>query len=116
MISFLETRIAKLLSKHRLKLIIIDSIAALFRVEFETWELSARAKALATIGKLLHKLSHQYKICILCVNQVRDIVPLSVGRGLFSKVFQKENLFLGRGGEFRKVERNLLVGTGKHIM
>lgn len=73
LISFLETRITNLLSNHKLKLIIIDSITALFRVEFENWELAARAKTLATVGKLLHKLSHQYKICVICVNQVSAV-------------------------------------------
>jgi len=70
----LETRISVLLKKHNLKVIVIDSVAALFRVEFETWELAAKAKMLSTLGHLLHKLSFEHKICIICVNQVPNYI------------------------------------------
>lgn len=49
---------------------VIDSIAALFRVEYSLGETSKRAKVLRSFGAQLHKLSNLYSIPVVCVNQV----------------------------------------------
>ena len=69
--SIITHRLPVLLNRGAIKLVIIDSIAALFRVEYSIGETSKRAKILRSFGAQLHKLSHLYAIPIVCVNQVR---------------------------------------------
>ena len=66
-----------LLNRGAIKLVIIDSIAALFRVEYSFGETSKRAKVLRSSGAQLHKLSHQHGIPVVCVNQVCTLKLLS---------------------------------------
>jgi len=63
-------RLPVLLNRGGIKLVIIDSIAALFRVEYSLGETSKRAKILRSFGAQLHKLSNLYSIPVVCVNQV----------------------------------------------
>lgn len=63
-------RLPVLLNRGAIKLVIIDSIAALFRVEYSLGETSKRAKVLRSFGAQLHKLSNLYSIPVVCVNQV----------------------------------------------
>ena len=63
-------RLPVLLNRGPIKLVVIDSIAALFRVEYSFGETSKRAKVLRSFGAQLHKLSHQCGIPVVCVNQV----------------------------------------------
>ena len=60
-----------LLSQGRIKLIIIDSVAALFRSEFGLKDMVKRAKQLSSFAGHLQKLSGQYGAPVVCVNQVR---------------------------------------------
>lgn len=71
--TLLDVRIHTLLTKTRVKLVVIDSIAALFRVEFNLDELPERAKVLSKFGRLLHDLSFKNNIAVVCVNQVSDV-------------------------------------------
>ena len=59
-----------LLNRGAIKLVVIDSIAALCRVEYSFGETSKRANVLRSFGAHLHKLSAQYAIPVVCVNQV----------------------------------------------
>ena len=70
--ALVSDRLPLLLKQGDVKLLVIDSIAALFRVEFDQNELAKRAQMLAKFGSQLHKLSHKYGVCIICVNQVTD--------------------------------------------
>lgn len=70
--SLLDVRIHALLSQHDIKLLIIDSIAALFRAEYDFADITDRSKMLSRFGRLLHTLSHSNKMCVVCVNQVSD--------------------------------------------
>jgi len=72
--SLLDVRIHGLVSKVNLKIIVIDSIAALFRAEYDLNETQERAKVLAKFGRLLLDLSSKYKLCVLCINQVTDLM------------------------------------------
>lgn len=65
-------KIPTFLSKRKLGLIVIDSIAAAYRVEYEENKLKNRAKSLRTIGYALHKYSRLFNVCIVCLNQVNS--------------------------------------------
>lgn len=71
--SLLDGRIHALLLKVKLKIIVIDSIAALFRTEYDLSEMQERAKMLAKFGRLLLDMSSKYKLCVICINQVSDM-------------------------------------------
>lgn len=49
---------------------VIDSVAALFRCHYESHNLVARAKHLASLATQLRKLAVQYNVAVVCVNQV----------------------------------------------
>uniref|UniRef100_A0A0A9XRX5 DNA repair protein XRCC3 n=1 Tax=Lygus hesperus TaxID=30085 RepID=A0A0A9XRX5_LYGHE len=68
----LGKRLPILLRNHKIGLIILDSIAALFRSDYTNRQLVQRAKDLRTIGTQLHKLSATNNMAVLCVNQVTD--------------------------------------------
>ncbi|XP_073986153.1 X-ray repair cross complementing protein spindle B [Rhodnius prolixus] len=59
-------------SRNKIGLIVIDSIAAIFRSEYTMKEFIHRANDMRTIGMQLHKLADKYNIAIVCVNQVTD--------------------------------------------
>lgn len=68
------------MKNSNVRLIVIDSIAALFRVEFAIDEGVARSRALADLGQRLHKISFEYSTAIVCINQVsieRALLPFS---------------------------------------
>lgn len=67
-------RLPLLLNRGAIKLVIIDSITALFRVEYSLGETSKRAKVLRSFGAQLQKLSHLHSIPVVCVNQVSDVI------------------------------------------
>jgi len=66
----LEYKLPSLLSQHNIKLIIVDSIAALFRAEYVPSQHAARANLLKTIGSKLSYLSWKHSAAVICVNQV----------------------------------------------
>ncbi|OWF38226.1 DNA repair protein XRCC3-like [Mizuhopecten yessoensis] len=68
----IKMKLPLLLSKGVIKLVVVDSVAALFRCEYEAWEMVKRSKHLTSFAATLHQLSHQYGIPIVCVNQVTD--------------------------------------------
>ncbi len=61
-----------------MKLIVVDSLAALFRCEFESGEMFSRAKQLQRFGGRLHALSLKHNIPVVCVNQVRTITDFII--------------------------------------
>ncbi|KAM5125494.1 DNA repair protein XRCC3 isoform 1-T2 [Mantella aurantiaca] len=61
-----------LLLRGQVRLIVIDSIAALFRCEFAAKDAIVKAKHLQTIGAKLHHLSRDFTTPIFCINQVTD--------------------------------------------
>ncbi|XP_057333611.1 DNA repair protein XRCC3 [Microplitis mediator] len=62
-------KIPVMLTREEIGLIVIDSIAAPYRVEYETLNLKDRAKSLRSIGRALHNYSKN-NICIICINQL----------------------------------------------
>ncbi|XP_051478595.1 DNA repair protein XRCC3 isoform X2 [Apus apus] len=70
-------RISLLLSRGMVRLVVIDSIAALFRCEFGASDSVTKARYLQTFGAQLHSLSTRFRTPILCINQVADAVSES---------------------------------------
>ncbi len=66
----IHKRIPVLLGQGKVKLVVIDSIAAIFRCEFGMSETYQRAKRLSSLAAQLLRLSSQYNIPVVCVNQV----------------------------------------------
>ncbi|XP_029453902.1 DNA repair protein XRCC3 isoform X2 [Rhinatrema bivittatum] len=67
-------RVPILLLRGSVRLIIVDSVAALFRGEFAAKDSAVRAKHLQTLGAKLQNLSCGFQTPILCINQVTDAV------------------------------------------
>ncbi|NXN73364.1 XRCC3 protein, partial [Himantopus himantopus] len=63
-------RISLLLTRGMVRLVVIDSIAALFRCEFGVSDSVMKARYLQTFGAQLHNLSTRFRTPIMCVNQV----------------------------------------------
>lgn len=56
------------------RLLVIDSLAALFRVEYGRDDGIPRAKTLMAFGRLLKKYADEHSLVVVCVNQVSDFV------------------------------------------
>uniref|UniRef100_A0A8C5QGJ1 DNA repair protein n=1 Tax=Leptobrachium leishanense TaxID=445787 RepID=A0A8C5QGJ1_9ANUR len=63
-----------LLLRGVVRLIVIDSIAALFRCEFTAKDSFLKAKHLQTLGAKLQELSSRFLTPVLCINQVTATV------------------------------------------
>ena len=70
MCKLVNERLPVLFSKFNVKLIVIDSIAALFRSEFSSMESKQRAKKLNYLASALRNLGDKHGIPIVCINQV----------------------------------------------
>ncbi|XP_029985053.1 DNA repair protein XRCC3 [Sphaeramia orbicularis] len=66
-------RVPLLLSRGLVRFLVVDSVAALFRSEFEASDWLERNKQLLTLSSCLHHLSHEFNIPVLCINQVTDV-------------------------------------------
>ncbi|XP_046877820.1 DNA repair protein XRCC3 [Hypomesus transpacificus] len=67
-------RVPVLLSRGLVRLVVVDSVAALFRSEFQADEAAERARHMQTLAGTLHRLSHSYNAPVLCINQVTDVI------------------------------------------
>ena len=70
LLHFILYQLEVAIQRKDLGLIVIDSIAALFRGEFGAAQSVARADALFTLARKLKQLAHVYDLLIVCVNQV----------------------------------------------
>ncbi|XP_038161270.1 DNA repair protein XRCC3 [Cyprinodon tularosa] len=77
----LSRRAPLLLAQGRVRLIVVDSVAALFRCEFQADDWLERNKQLLCFSSMLHKLSQDFTTPVLCINQVTDLFNQS-GSGL----------------------------------
>ncbi|XP_075226432.1 DNA repair protein XRCC3-like isoform X3 [Lycorma delicatula] len=64
------TQLPHLLTRQSIGLVVIDSITAVFRADYDQHDMATRAKDLRTVGLQLHSLANQFHISVLCVNQV----------------------------------------------
>ncbi|XP_039981121.1 DNA repair protein XRCC3 [Xiphias gladius] len=69
----LSRRIPLLLARGLVRLLVVDSVAALFRSEFQSEDWLERNKQLLTFSSALHHLSQEFTTPVLCINQVTDV-------------------------------------------
>ncbi|NXU61931.1 XRCC3 protein, partial [Horornis vulcanius] len=78
----ISRRLSLLLARGMVRLVVIDSIAALFRGEFGPAQAALKARYLQTFGAQLHSLSTRFRTPIMCINQVwYQIASYSIGTG-----------------------------------
>ncbi|XP_018084099.1 X-ray repair complementing defective repair in Chinese hamster cells 3 L homeolog isoform X2 [Xenopus laevis] len=70
----IKKKVPVLLLRGSIRLVVIDSIAALFRCEFAAKDAAVKAKHLQTLGAKLHNISNRFITPVLCINQVTDRV------------------------------------------
>uniref|UniRef100_A0A8C8Z812 DNA repair protein n=1 Tax=Prolemur simus TaxID=1328070 RepID=A0A8C8Z812_PROSS len=63
-----------LLSRGMARLVVIDSVAAPFRCEFDGQASAPRARRLQSLGATLRRLSSAFQSPVLCINQVTEVV------------------------------------------
>ncbi|GLD72009.1 DNA repair protein XRCC3 [Lates japonicus] len=69
----LSQRVPLLLARGLVRLLVVDSVAALFRSEFLADNWLERNKQLLTFSSALHHLSQEFTTPVLCINQVTDV-------------------------------------------
>ncbi|XP_045916579.1 DNA repair protein XRCC3 isoform X1 [Micropterus dolomieu] len=73
----LSRRVPLLLARGLVRLLVVDSVAALFRSEFQAADWLERSKQLLTFSSTLHHLSQEFTTPVLCINQVTDVFSSS---------------------------------------
>lgn len=63
-------KVPVLLSRGMARLVVIDSVAAPFRCEFDSQASAPRARRLQSLGAALRELSSAFQSPVLCINQV----------------------------------------------
>ncbi|XP_039637328.1 DNA repair protein XRCC3 [Perca fluviatilis] len=69
----LSRRVPLLLARQHVRLVVVDSVAALFRSEFQASDWLERSKQLISFSHTLHTLSLEFNTPVLCINQVTDV-------------------------------------------
>ena len=69
----LQKKLPLALARGKIKLVVIDSVAALFRCHYDNKNLVVRAKHLASLATQLRQLADRYNTAVICVNQVRQL-------------------------------------------
>ncbi|XP_012326601.1 DNA repair protein XRCC3 isoform X1 [Aotus nancymaae] len=67
-------KVPVLLSRGMARLVVIDSVAAPFRCEFDSQASIPRARCLQSLGATLRELSSAFQSPVLCINQVTEAV------------------------------------------
>lgn len=70
-------RVPLLLARGLVRLVVVDSVAALFRSDFLASDWLERNRQLLTFSAALHHLSREYSTPVLCINQVTDVFSSS---------------------------------------
>lgn len=76
----MSEKVPVLLARGMARLVVIDSVAAPFRSEFDRAALALRAQRLLALGAELRRLSCTFRSPVLCVNQV-GLPPAPAGPG-----------------------------------
>jgi hypothetical protein len=107
----LHLQLPILLSRNRIRLVIIDSIAANFRVAYNSSDgptLHQRSKDLCKLGAKLKEISDLFQLPIVCVNQVSDLLSKNDIREFIGN---KDDNFW----EYDYYQRQLLTGKSSKI-
>ncbi|XP_028296400.1 DNA repair protein XRCC3 isoform X2 [Gouania willdenowi] len=75
----LSQRVPLLVARGLVRLLVLDSIAALFRSEFQASDWMERNKQLISFSSKIKDLSQQFNLVVLCINQVTDVMDQSGG-------------------------------------
>nr|CAD7424350.1 unnamed protein product [Timema monikensis] len=67
-------QLPQLLAQKSVGLIVVDSIAGVFRADFEPRDSVSRAKEMRAVGGQLHRLAEEFRVAIICVNQVTTVI------------------------------------------
>lgn len=70
----MSEKVPVLLARGMARLVVIDSVAAPFRSEFDRAALALRAQRLLALGAELRRLSCTFRSPVLCVNQVTEAI------------------------------------------
>ncbi|TKS65083.1 DNA repair protein XRCC3 X-ray repair cross-complementing protein 3 [Collichthys lucidus] len=73
----LSRRVPLLLARGLVRLLVVDSVAALFRCEFQAADWLERTKQLLSFSSTLHHLSLEFTTPVLCINQVTNVFDSS---------------------------------------
>ncbi|KAM6915496.1 DNA repair protein XRCC3 [Xenentodon cancila] len=73
----LQSRAPLLLARGLVRLIVVDSVAALFRCEFQADDWLERNRQLISFSSTVHRLSHEFTVPVLCINQVTGVFSQS---------------------------------------
>ncbi|XP_067131357.1 DNA repair protein XRCC3-like isoform X1 [Centruroides vittatus] len=74
----LEKQLPPLIMSRNIKLVILDSVAALFRCEYGIDQTMERSLDLQKLGLILRRLATAHGLAVICVNQVTDIIDETV--------------------------------------
>lgn len=74
LLTCLSRRVHLLLSRSLVRLVVLDSVAALFRSEFEASDWLQRHQQLLAVSSALQQISRQFNAPVLCINQVVDLL------------------------------------------
>lgn len=66
----LSRRVPLLLAQGLVRLLVVDSVAAVFRCEFQAADWLERTKQMLAVSSTLHHLSQEFSTPVLCINQV----------------------------------------------
>lgn len=77
----LKRDLPALLSGRNVKLIVIDSVAALFRCEYTINDGLKRQRDLHNLGSLVRKFSDTYGAAVVCTNQVTSVITSTNNSG-----------------------------------
>uniref|UniRef100_H3CGT7 DNA repair protein n=1 Tax=Tetraodon nigroviridis TaxID=99883 RepID=H3CGT7_TETNG len=69
----LSRRVPLLLARGLVRLLVLDSVAAVFRGEFQAAEWQERTRQMLSVSSTLHRLSWDFATPVLCINQVADV-------------------------------------------
>nr|CAD7437734.1 unnamed protein product [Timema bartmani] len=78
-------QLPQLLAQKSVGLIVVDSIAGVFRADFEPRDSVSRAKEMRAVGGQLHRLAGEFRVAIICVNQVAHIFSV-IGKYLCQSI------------------------------
>lgn len=71
-------RLPNIIRQHPIGLVVVDSVAAIFRSDYSSTEALKRARDMRSFASRLHFLAHTHNIAVVCVNQVKhDIYGLT---------------------------------------
>lgn len=74
LLSCLSRRLPLLLSRAPVRLLVVDSVAALFRSEFEASDWLQRHRQLLAVSSELQRVARRFSSAVLCINQVVDLL------------------------------------------